>query len=102
MQLQVIRQDKSKHPFMRGMLAHKLMQRGLSFDQAYQISKDAKSYFQEQTEVTSESLMQSVDELIVSRYGKELLRTLTSELFLLENKFVFFVETQPHHFLKDY
>ena len=81
MQLQVIRQDKSKHPFMRGMLAHKLMQRGLSFDQAYQISKDAKSFFQEQTEVTSESLMQSVDELIVSRYGKELLRTLTSELF---------------------
>ena len=81
MQLQVIRQDKSKHPFMRGMLAHKLMQRGLSFDQAYQISKDAKSYFQEKTEVTSDSLMQSVDELIVARYGKELLRTLISELF---------------------
>jgi len=81
MQLQVIRLDKSKHPFMRGMLAHKLMQRGLSFDQAYQISKDAKSYFQEKTEVTSDSLMQSVDELIVARYGKELLRTLTSELF---------------------
>ena len=81
MQLKVIRQDKSKHPFMRGMLAHKLMQRGLSFDQAYQISKDAKSYFQEKTEVTSDSLMQSVDELIVARYGKELLRTLISELF---------------------
>lgn len=81
MQLQVIRHDKSKHPFMRGMLAHKLMQRGLSFDQAYQISKDAKSYFQEQIEVTSNSLMQSVDELIVSRYGKGLLKTLTSELF---------------------
>ena len=63
------------------MLAHKLMQRGLSFDQAYQISKDAKSYFQEQIEVTSDSLMQSVDELIVSRYGKGLLKTLTSELF---------------------
>ncbi len=81
MQLQVIRHDKSKHPFMRGMLAHKLMQRGLSFDQAYQISKDAKSYFQEQIEVTSDSLMQSVDELIVSRYGKGLLKSLTSELF---------------------
>nr|ADI17996.1 2-phosphoglycerate kinase [uncultured delta proteobacterium HF0200_19J16] len=81
MQFQVIRPDKSKHPFMRGMLAHKLMQRGLSFDQAYQISKDARSYFQQQSEVTTESLMQSVDELIVDRYGQEVLKKLNSELF---------------------
>jgi len=81
MQFQVIRPDKSKHPFMRGMLAHKLMQRGLSFDQAYQISKDARSYFQQQSEVTTESLMQSVDELIVARYGQEVLKELNSELF---------------------
>ena len=81
MQFQVIRPDNSKHPFMRGMLAHKLMQRGLSFDQAYQISKDARSYFQQQSEVTTESLMQSVDELIVSRYGQEVLKKLNSELF---------------------
>ena len=81
MQFQVIRPDKSKHPFMRGMLAHKLMQRGLSFDQAYQISKDARSYFQQQAEVTTESLMQSVDELIVARYGQEVLKELNSELF---------------------
>ena len=81
MQFQVIRPDKSKHPFMRGMLAHKLMQRGLSFDQAYQISKDARSYFQQQSEVTTESLMQSVDELIIARYGQEVLKKLNSELF---------------------
>ena len=81
MQLEVIRQDKSKHPFMRGMLVHKLIQRGLSFDQAYQISKDAKSFFQEQAEVSTESLMKSVDELIVARYGKELLKGLAKELF---------------------
>ena len=81
MQFQVIRPDNSKHPFMRGMLAHKLMQRGLSFDQAYQISKDARSYFQQQAEVTTESLMQSVDELIVARYGQEVLKELNSELF---------------------
>ena len=81
MQFQVIRPDNSKHPFMRGMLAHKLIQRGLSFDQAYQISKDARSYFQQQSEVTTESLMQSVDELIVARYGQEVLKKLNSELF---------------------
>ena len=81
MQLEIIRHDKSKHPFMRGMLAHKLIQRGLSFDQAYQISKDARSFFQEQAEVSSDSLMQAVDELIVERYGKELLRGLNSDLF---------------------
>ena len=81
MQFQVIRPDNSKHPCMRGMLAHKLMQRGLSFDQAYQISKDARSYFQEQAEVTTESLMHSVDELIIARYGKEVLKELNSELF---------------------
>ena len=81
MQLEIIRHDKSKHPFMRGMLAHKLIQRGLSFDQAYQISKDARSFFQEQAEVSSDSLMQAVDELIVKRYGKELLMGLTQELF---------------------
>jgi len=81
MQFQVIRPDNSKHPFMRGMLAHKLIQRGLSFDQAYQISKDARSYFQQQDEVTTESLMQSVDELIVARYGQEVLKELNSELF---------------------
>ncbi|MDC0188224.1 hypothetical protein OAJ61_00320 [bacterium] len=81
MQFQVIRPDNSKHPFMRGMLAHKLIQRGLSFDQAYQISKDARSYFQQQAEVTTESLMQSVDELIVARYGQEVLKELNSELF---------------------
>ena len=81
MQFQVIRPDNSKHPFMRGMLAHKLIQRGLSFDQAYQISKDARSYFQQQAEVTTESLMQSVDELIIARYGQEVLKELNSELF---------------------
>lgn len=81
MPLEIIRHDKSKHPFMRGMLAHKLIQRGLSFDQAYQISKDARSFFQEQAEVSSDSLMQAVDELIVERYGKELLRGLNLELF---------------------
>jgi len=81
MPLEIIRQDNSKHPFMRGMLAHKLIQRGLSFDQAYQISKDARSFFQEQAEVSSDSLMQAVDELIVNRYGKELLKGLTQELF---------------------
>ena len=81
MPLEIIGQDKSKHPFMRGMLAHKLIQRGLSFDQAYQISKDARSFFQEQAEVSSDSLMQAVDELIVNRYGKELLKGLTLDLF---------------------
>ena len=78
MQLEVIRQDKSKHQFMRGMLAHKLIQRGLSFDQAYQIAEDAKSFFHEQAEVTSESLMKSVDELIISRYGESILKKLNS------------------------
>jgi 2-phosphoglycerate kinase len=81
MPLEIIGQDKSKHPFMRGMLAHKLIQRGLSFDQAYQISKDARSFFQEQAEVSSDSLMQAVDELIVNRYGKELLKGLNLDLF---------------------
>ena len=81
MKLEVILEDKTKHPFMRGMLAHKLIQRGLSFDQAYQIAEDAKSFFQEQSEVTSESLMKSVDKLIVSRYGESLLKGLTTDLF---------------------
>lgn len=81
MELEVIGQDKSRHPFMRGMLAHKLIQRGLSFDQAYQISKDAKMFFQEQAEVSSDSLMDSVDELILSRYGKEVLKGLTKAVF---------------------
>lgn len=81
MELEVIGQDKSRHPFMRGMLAHKLIQRGLSFDQAYQISKDAKMFFQEQAEVSSDSLMDSVDELILSRYGKEVLKGLTKGVF---------------------
>ena len=66
MKLEVILQDNTKHPFMRGMLAHKLIQRGLSFDQAYQIAEDAKSFFQKQAEVTSESLMESVDKLIAA------------------------------------
>ena len=81
MQLEVIRQDKSKHPFMRGMLAHKLIQRGMSFEQAYQIAEDAKSFFQEQAEVTSASLMKSVDELIITRYGVSLLKNLATDLF---------------------
>ena len=81
MKLEVILQDNTKHPFMRGMLAHKLIQRGLSFDQAYQIAEDAKSFFQEQAEVTSESLMESVDKLIVSRYGESILKGLASDLF---------------------
>ena len=102
MQFQVIRPDKSKHPFMRGMLAHKLMQRGLSFDQAYQISKDARSYFQQQSEVTTESLMQSVDELIVARYGQEILKKLNSELFPSGKQISVFEETRLLHFPKVY
>ena len=81
MKLEVILEDNSKHPFMRGMLAHKLIQRGLSFDQAYQIAEDAKSFFHEQSEITSESLMKSVDELIVYRYGDSILKGLNRDLF---------------------
>ena len=57
MPLEIILPDQSKHPFMRGMLAHKLIQRGLSFDQAYQISKDVRSFFQENAVVSSSYLM---------------------------------------------
>jgi 2-phosphoglycerate kinase len=90
MKLEVILEDNSKHPFMRGMLAHKLIQRGLSFDQAYQIAEDAKSFFHEQSEITSESLMKSVDELIVSRYGYSILKGLNRDLFKTGKQIIVF------------
>ncbi len=78
-QLTVIKTDRSRQPFMRGILTHKLMTRGLNFSKSLKIAQDAKTCFLDSGEVTSRELSKKVNELIIKRFGKEELESLMAE-----------------------
>ncbi|MGA1600506.1 MAG: hypothetical protein ACO4AU_15765 [bacterium] len=72
----VIKPDQKREPFVRGIFAHKLIQRGLPFEQAYQVAKDAKLRLSGKKEVRSEQLTQLADKLVKERYGEKVLQQL--------------------------
>ncbi len=78
--MQVIKDDQSREPFIRGIFAYKLIQRGMSFEDAYQIAKDAKNRLGKTQEIRSSELLHLADRLVIERFGEERLQRLKPRL----------------------
>ena len=63
-QLVVVSADGSRQRFLRGMVTHDLIQRGLDFDPAYAIARAIRDRLAERDEVTTRELRDLIDEEI--------------------------------------
>ena len=69
--LMVVEGD-TKAPFLRGVLTHSLLKRGLSFKQAYGIANTVRERFQKDGEVSRRKLRGAVDSIVKKEYGSTL------------------------------
>ena len=82
--MEIQKSDNTTEPFIRGILAHHLMERGMNFEKAFQIAKDTKVHFAKKKKVHSHDLSKAVDQLISKRYGKKLLNELKPPWFRVD------------------
>ena len=65
---------QGRQPFLRGVITHELMQRGLEFDDAYAVAHAVKGQLADQTEVSSEELWDLILELTEATFGADMAR----------------------------
>ena len=65
--MKVVKPNNAREPFVRGILAHKLIQRGLPFEQAYQIATETESQFRQNALIPVQQLVETADQLIRDR-----------------------------------
>lgn len=70
--LMVVEGD-TKAPFLRGVLTHSLLKRGLSFKQAYGIANTVRERFQKDGEVSRRELRRAVNSIVKKEYGSTVL-----------------------------
>jgi 2,3-bisphosphoglycerate-independent phosphoglycerate mutase len=71
-QLYVIDSDGNRHRFLRGMVTHDLVQRGLSFDAAYEAAQAVRTRLGDRHEVTTADIREAIIENLHKIYGEEL------------------------------
>ena len=69
--LQVV-EGETRAPFLRGVLTHSLLKRGLSFKEAYGIANRVRDHFQKAGRVSRKQLRQTVDSILEEKYGSTL------------------------------
>ena len=62
-------QGGARSPFLRGVLTHHLMQRGMDFDDAYALASALKSRISDRDEITTSELKDLVTEQLETRFG---------------------------------
>ena len=67
--MKVIKPNNTKEPYVRGILAHKLIQRGLPFEQAYQIATETRAQFRQNALIPVQKLVETADQLIRQNFG---------------------------------
>ena len=77
-QLRVVDADGHRHRFLRGMVTHDLVQRGLDFDEAYEAARAIRERLGEQGEVTTAQVREAIDAQLNDMYGPELPITLSA------------------------
>ena len=68
----VVIDGKTRSPFLRGILTHSLLKRGLDFKQAYQIANTVRERFRKKNEVLRQEIRKTVDSIIEKEYGSSL------------------------------
>ena len=64
------------HPFLRGMVTHDLVQRGLPFDDAYAVAHALRDRLSNREEVSTSELKDVLDEQLEEMFGAEVVRQL--------------------------
>ncbi len=59
-----------KIPFLRGMLTHSLIERGLRFKDAYHASNKVRDQIRDQRSITKKKLRQVIDSVLKSEFGE--------------------------------
>ena len=72
-QLVVVEDSGERRPFLRGLVTHQLLQRGLTFDDAYSIAQALRGQLSGRDEVTAAELRDLVDTLLHQQFGDTLL-----------------------------
>ncbi len=62
---------QGRQPFLRGVITHELMQRGLEFDDGYAVAHAVKGRLADQAEVSSEELWDLILEVTEESFGTE-------------------------------
>ena len=75
-QFQVVDADGLRHRFLRGMVTHDLMQRGLGFDEAYEIARAIRADFANRDEISTAELREAIVRHLEDRFGPDLPATL--------------------------
>jgi 2,3-bisphosphoglycerate-independent phosphoglycerate mutase len=60
----------ARHPFLRGMVTHALVERGLSFDDAYAIARALRDRIADRGEITTSELEELIDRQLVETFGE--------------------------------
>ena len=60
-----------RHPFLRGMVTHGLVERGLSFDDAYAIARALRDRIADRGEITTGELEELIDRQLVETFGAD-------------------------------
>jgi len=78
-QLQVINSEGTSHRFLRGMVTHDLVQRGLSFEDAYAIARAIRGDLLDREEITTAEIRDLIDEQVEKVFGSEAAAALKSQ-----------------------
>ena len=65
-------EGEGRAPFLRGVLTHSLLKRGLSFKQAYRIANTVRDRLQKEGSVSRKRLRETVNSILEEKYGKDL------------------------------
>lgn len=67
----VVDSDGNRHRFLRGMITHDLVKRGVEFQEAYGIARSIRDRLSEREEVTKDELRELIDDELAERFGPD-------------------------------
>jgi hypothetical protein len=71
-QLHVVDSAGNRHRFLRGMVTHDLVQRGLGFEAAYETAQAVRERLADRGEVTTAEIRETIIDALQEAYGEEL------------------------------
>jgi len=73
----VVDSTGQRRPFLRGMVTHDLVRRGVAFDDAYTIAQEIRDRVATRPEVSTMEIRDAINERLVNRFGPDLPAALT-------------------------
>jgi 2,3-bisphosphoglycerate-independent phosphoglycerate mutase len=74
----VVRSDGGRQRFLRGMITHDLVQRGITFDDAYAIARSIRAELEDREEISTAEIRDLIREHLEGRFGEDS-KTILSE-----------------------